>query len=302
MKKVSIIGSGNVGANAAFFVAEMAAAHVTLIDIEEGRAVGKALDLMEAAPVRRYRTKIEGSDSIEAIEGSDIVVLAAGIIREPGMDRTENFKENAAIVESLVDPVVKYAPDAKIIIAPEPVDAMVKIFVEKSGFDRMKVMGIGGILDSTRMASFIADELSISARDINAMVIGSHTKKMVPLIYYSRVSGIEISELLDEGALERIVHNTRQAGNLIVDLAKRSNAYYAPSSAIAQVVEAISIDTGNILPVSVLLSGEYGMKGVALSVPCKLGANGIEEIIELKLQDDVWKDFQASAEPIRDLS
>jgi malate dehydrogenase len=302
MKKVSIIGSGNVGANAAFFVAEMAAAHVTLIDIEEGRAVGKALDLMEAAPVRRYRTKIEGSDSIEAIEGSDIVVLAAGIIREPGMDRTENFKENAAIVESLVDPVVKYAPDAKIIIAPEPVDAMVKIFVEKSGFDRKKVMGIGGILDSTRMASFIADELSISARDINAMVIGSHTKKMVPLIYYSRVSGIEISELLDEGALERIVHNTRQAGNLIVDLAKRSNAYYAPSSAIAQVVEAISIDTGNILPVSVLLNGEYGMKGVALSVPCKLGANGIEEIIELKLQDDVWKDFQASAEPIRDLS
>ncbi len=166
----------------------------------------------------------------------------------------------------------------------------------------MKVMGIGGILDSTRMASFIADELGISAFDVNAMVIGSHTKKMVPLTYYSRVSGVEISELLDEGALERIVRNTRQAGNLIVDLAKRSNAYYAPSSAIAQVIEAIAMDTKKILSVSVVLEGEYEMKGVALSVPCKVGANGIEEIIELKLKEDVWKDFQASAEPIRDLT
>ncbi len=302
MKKVSIIGSGNVGANAAFFIAEMAAAHVTLIDIEEGRAAGKALDMMEAAPIRRYRTKIDGSDNIEAIEGSDIVVLAAGLIREPGKDRTEHFEENRDIVLSLVDPIVKYAPDAKVIMAPEPVDAMVKIFVEKSGFDRKRVMGIGGVLDSTRMASFIAEELGISASDVNATVIGSHTKKMVPLPYYSRVSGIEVTTLLDDSAIERVVHNTRQAGNLIVDLAKRANAYYAPASAIAQVVEAIAIDTGKILSVSVMLDGEYEMKGVALSVPCKLGANGAEEIIELKLAEDTWKEFQASAEPIRDLA
>ncbi len=302
MKKVSIIGSGNVGANAAFFIAEMAAAHVTLIDIEEGRAAGKALDMMEAAPIRRYRTKIEGSDKIEAIEGSDIVVITAGLIREPGKDRTEHFKENREILLSMVEPITKLAPDCKVIVAPEPVDAMVKIFTEESGFDRKRVMGIGGVLDATRMAGFIAEELGISARDVNAMVIGSHTKKMVPLPYYSRVSGINITDLLGEGAIERVIHNTRQAGNLIVDLAKRANAYYAPASAIAQVVEAIAIDTGKILPVSVLLSGEYGMKGVALSVPCKLGADGVEEIIELKLAEDTWKDFQASAEPIRDLA
>lgn len=302
MKKVSIIGSGNVGANAAFFVAEMAAAHVTLIDIEKGRAAGKALDMMEAAPIRRYRTTIQGSDDIEAVEGSDIVVISAGVVRQPGKDRPEYFKENAEIVAGLIDPIAKLAPDAKVIIAPEPVDAIVKFFVDRSGFDRMRVMGIGGILDGTRMASFIADELDISPLDVNAMVIGSHTKKMVPLPHYSRVSGIEIASLLNDAAIERIVHGTRQAGNLIVDLAKRSNAFYAPSSAIAQVIEAIAIDTHKILSVSVLLEGEYGVEGVALSVPCKIGENGVEEIIELKLPKSILENFRASAEPIRDLA
>jgi len=194
------------------------------------------------------------------------------------------------------------APDAKVIIATEPVDAIVKFFVDRSGFDRRRVMGIGGILDSTRMASFIAEELDISPLDVNAMVIGSHTKKMVPLPHYSRVSGIEISALLNDAAVERIVHGTRQAGNLIVDLAKRANAFYAPSSAIAQVIEAITIDTQKILPVSIVLDGEYGMEGVALSVPCKIGENGVEEIIELKLSAAALRDFRASAEPIRDLA
>jgi len=302
MKKVSIVGSGNVGANAAFFTAEMAAAHVTLVDIEEGRAAGKALDLMEAAPIRRYRSKIEGCDRIEAVEGSDVVVLAAGMIRQPGKDRSERYADNADIVRDLAGAVARHAPGSKVLIATEPVDAMVKIFVEISGFDRLKVMGLGGVLDSTRMASFIAEELGISARDVNAMVIGSHTKRMVPLVRYSRVGGIEISQLLDPKAVERIVHGTRHAGNLIVDLAKRSNAYYAPAASIAQVIEAIAVDTKKILSLSVLLNGEYGIKGEALSVPCKVGADGVEEIIELKLREDELERFQASAEPIRDLA
>ena len=301
MKKVSIVGSGNVGVNSAFFIAEMGAGHVTLVDVKEGIAPGKALDLMEAAPIRSYRTRIEGSDEIAAIEGSDVVVLAAGRIREPGQDRLEHFEDNASTVREICRKVVKYARDACVIVATEPVDAMVMVTAEATGFDRHKVMGIGGILDSTRMAHFIAARLGVSPRDVTALVVGSHTNQMVPLPYYSRVNGIQIDQLLSPEAVQVIVNETREAGTVIVELSKQANAYYAPSSAIAQVAEAICIDTKKVMPLSVVLDGEYGMSDVALSVPCKVGAGGIEDIISITLRGEDLQDFEASAEPIRQL-
>ncbi len=302
MKKVSIVGSGNVGVNSAFFIAESAAAHVMLIDVQEGISAGKALDMMEAAPIRRYRTKIDGSDSITDIAGSDVVVIAAGLIRAPGRDRMEHFEENAATVREICSAIVEHAPDAVVITAAEPVDAMVKVIKEATGFDRKRIMGVGGILDSTRMAHFVSEELGVSPRDVNAMVIGSHTKRMVPLPFYTRVNGVEITQLLDAEAVGRIVEDTRKAGDVIVDLAKRANAYYAPSAAIAQLVEAICIDLGLIRSVSVLLDGEYGLEDVAVSVPCKLGEGGIGEIIELNLNEETRQALAASAEPVRNLS
>jgi malate dehydrogenase len=301
MKKVSIVGSGNVGVNAAFFIAENASANLMLVDIKEGVATGKALDLMEAAPIRRYRTTIAGSNDIKDIDGSEVVILAAGRVRAPGRDRSEHFAENAAITRSICRSIVEHAPQAKVIVATEPVDAMVKVALEATGFDRLRVMGIGGILDSTRMSSFIAESLAVSSRDVTALVIGSHTRMMVPLPFYSRVNGIEITQLLDPATIEQIVSKTREAGSVIVDLSKQANAFYAPSAAIAQVIEAICIDTKLVRSLSVMLEGEYGVSDVPLSVPCKLGAEGVEQIFKLKLTAEDLKGFQASAEPVRSL-
>ncbi len=302
MKKVTIIGSGNVGVNSAFFIAENASANVMLIDIKAGMSTGKALDLMEAAPIRRYRTKIEGSDDIAAMAGSEVVVLAAGLVRSPGSTRYEHFEKNAGITREICREIIKYAPESKVVVATEPVDAMVKVVVEATGFPRERVMGIGGILDSTRMKFFIAEALNVSSREVTATVVGSHTSKMVPLPFYSRVNGIEITQLMEKDAITQVIEQTRDAGSIIVELSKHSNAYYAPSSAIAMVVEAICIDTNRVCPLSVLLEGEYGVNGVALSVPCKLGINGIEQIIELDLDLETLQAFQDSAEPIRNLN
>ena len=301
MKKVSIVGSGNVGVNSAFFIAETAAANVLLVDIQEGISTGKALDLMEAAPIRHYRTSIEGSDAIADIAGSEVVVLAAGRIRTPGKERSEHFQENAATAREIAAAIVKYAPEAKVIVATEPVDAIVKVVLDATGLDRRRVIGVGGILDSMRMASFIADALGVSPRDIHALVIGSHTSRMVPLPFYARVNGVEITQLLDAQTVGRIVDDTRRAGDMIVDLAKRANAFYAPSAAITTLVEAICLDLKLVRSVSVLLEGEYGLSGVALSVPCKLGAGGVEQIIELALNEEDRQALAASASPVRAL-
>jgi malate dehydrogenase len=301
MKKVSIVGSGNVGVNSAFFIAETAAANVVLVDIQEGISAGKALDLMEAAPIRRYRTSIEGSDDIADIADSDVVVVAAGRIRAPGRDRSEHFQENAATVRAISADIAQHAPHAVVIVATEPVDAMVQVVVEATGFDRLRVIGVGGILDSMRMASFIADALEVSPRDINALVIGSHTSRMVPLPFYARVNGMEVSQLMDAQTVGRIVDDTRRAGDVIVDLAKRANAFYAPSAAIATLCEAICLDLRLVRSVSVLLQGEYGIDGVALSVPCKLGAGGVQQIITLDLNEEDRQAFAASAGPVRAL-
>jgi malate dehydrogenase len=298
MKKISIIGSGNVGVNSAFFIAEMAAANVMLVDIKEGIPEGKALDLMEAAPIRNYRTGIEGSSDITSIEGSHAVVIAAGLIRTPGHDRGIHFKENSAIVRQICADIARHAPQALVIVATEPVDAMVKVVQQETAFDRSRVVGIGGVLDCTRMAHFVADELGVSPRDITAMVIGSHTRYMVPVPDYTCVNGIPIGKLVSPEAVSRIVEDTRNAGSVIIELAKQANAFYAPSSAIAQVVEAICIDTHKVLSVSTMLDGEYGMRGVALSVPCRIGSAGVEKILEVALTEETLQAFRDSAEPV----
>lgn len=298
MKKVSIIGSGNVGANSAFFIAETAAANVTLVDVKEGLSEGMALDLMEAAPIRNYRTLVEGSSDLSAIAGSDVVVIAAGLIRRPGQRRTELFKENAPIVAELCSTIVERAPDALVAVATEPVDAMVRTIIETTGFDRRRVMGIGGLLDSARMAHFTAEELGVSPRDVTSIVVGSHTVRMVPLPDYTRVNGIPIGMLLSQERVDKIVAATREAGDAILDLAKRANAYYSPSAAIAQVIEAVCIDTGKVIPLSVMLKGEYGISGVALSVPCRIGAGGVQEILSIDLSEKQQKALLSSAEPV----
>jgi len=301
MKKVTIVGSGNVGVNSAFFIAENAAANIMLIDIKDGISQGKALDLMEAAPIRRYRTKIEGSNEFSDMINSDVVVLAAGLIRGPGKDRYEHFEKNAEIARDICGHIKKYAPDAKIIVATEPVDAMVKVVTEATSFPRNRILGIGGILDSTRMKYFIAEALNVSSREVTALVLGSHTSRMVPLPFYSRVNGIEITQLLSSDKIADICQQTKDAGSIIIELSKRSNAYYAPSAAIAQVVEAICIDTKHVCPISILLDGEYGIKDIAVSVPCKVGASGVEKIIELNLDPGTLKSLQESAEHISGL-
>ncbi len=299
MKQVSIIGSGNVGVNSAFFIAEMAAAQVTLFDIKEGISEGKALDLMEAAPIRCYRTGIAGSSDIASIAGSHAVVIAAGLIRTPGHDRGEHFRENASIVGEICGRIVSLAPEAVVIVATEPVDAMVKVVLDATGFHRRRVMGIGGLLDCTRMAHFVSDELDVSPRDVSAMVMGSHTRLMVPVPEYTRVNGIPISQLMSGETVAKIVSATREAGSVILDLAQRANAYYAPSAAIAQVVEAVCVDTHKVLSLSVMLDGEYGVGQVPLSVPCRVGAEGVEEILEVELDEEVLEAFRDSAEPVR---
>jgi len=298
-KKVTIVGSGNVGVNSAFFIAETAAADVTLVDIEEGISEGKALDLMEAAPIRNYRTLIAGTSDLGVLAGSQVVVLAAGKIRTPGHDRGVHYRENAEIVTQLGIRIGKEAPEAVVIVATEPVDAMVHVALEATSFDRARVLGLGGLLDSTRMAHFVADELGVSPRDVSAMVLGSHTKKMVAVPEYTRVSGIPIGMLMDGETVSRIVEETRNAGSVILDLAKRASAYYAPGAAIARVVEAVCIDTGEMMPLSVMLDGEYGVSGVPLSVPCRVGADGAGKIYEVELGEDILRAFRESAEPVR---
>jgi malate dehydrogenase len=299
MKKVSIIGSGNVGVNSAFFLAETAVANVMLVDVLPGISTGKALDLMEAGPIRHYRTRIAGSDDIAAIEGSDVVVLAAGIVRTPGQNRGENYRDNEGIVKGIAGQVARLAPEAVVLVITSPVEGMLKVFLDESGFDRHRAFGSGTRLDSTRLASFVAEALNISPLDVTGMVIGSHTTRMVPVPEFTRVSGIPITELMTPEQIDKVIADTREAGTLIIELAKRHSAYYAPSAVVTEIVEAICHDTKKVLPVSVLLKGEYGIHDLPLSVPCKVGAAGIEEILAVDLPDEVMEAFRDSSVPVR---
>jgi malate dehydrogenase len=298
MAQVSILGSGNVGANTAFFVAEKGITDVILYDIRQGLAQGKALDMMEAAPVRSYRNRIRGEENLAAMAGSELVVIAAGRVREPGQRRQDLYAPNLEVIRALAPEVARLAPDASVIVATEPVDRMTWEFVQASGLPRERVMGLGGFLDSTRLRYLIAEELGVSTENVSALVIGRHGQDMIALGRYSSVSGVPVTDLLDEERFAALVRQTRDSGDLIVSLAQRSSAYYAPSAAAAELVDAVHMDLRRILSVSTVLEGEYGLSGVALSLPCVIGARGIQRILTPRLTDAESRQLHQSAAQI----
>ncbi len=295
MARVSIVGSGNVGANAAFFIAEKGVTDVLLIDIKEGLSRGKALDIMEAAPIRRYRNSLAGSDSLADIQGSQMVVIAAGAIRSPGMRREDLYSVNAPLIGSLAPEVARRAPDSVVVMATEPVDSLTALFTLRSGMPRARVLGLGGILDSMRMRALVARELDVSMEIVSALVIGRHSDDMICLPRYCSVSGVPLPLLLSNDRIEAIVAQTRSAGDLVVELAKRSSAYYAPSAAIAELADAVHMNLSRIFPVSLVLEGEYGIRDASLSVPAVIGEKGVTRILTPELTREEKETLAQSA-------
>ena len=279
MSRVSIIGGGNVGANAGFFIAEKGVTDVLLVDIQPGLARGKMLDIMEAAPIRRYRNMLAGSDSIEDIKGSQLVVVAAGAIRTPGMRREDLFTSNAGLIRTLAPQIARLAPESTVVIATEPVDSLTCLFVQQSGMPRTRVLGLGGILDSTRFRVLIARELNVSTEIVSAMVIGRHSDDMICLPRYCSVSGVPLPLLLSAERIASIMEETRSAGDLVVEMAKRSSSYYAPSAAVAELADSVHMNLNRIFPVSIKLQGEYGVQDAALSLPVVIGEKGVVRVI-----------------------
>jgi malate dehydrogenase len=300
MPKITIIGAGAVGATAAQRIAEKELGDVVLTDIVEGLPQGKALDLMEAGPLFGYDSKITGTNDYKDIEGSDVVVVTAGIARKPGMTREDLLKINTKIIREVSQNIAKYAPDSVVITVTNPLDIMTYVTMKTTGFDPARVFGMSGVLDSGRFAAFISMELGCSARDISAMVLGGHGDTMVPLPRFTTVSGVPITELLPEDAIRRLVDRTVNGGAEIVNLLKTGSAFYAPSAAVTNMVEAVVKDTKRVLPACAYLNGEYGKKDIYLGVPVKLGRRGVEEIMELKLTPDEKKALDKSAEAVKE--
>jgi malate dehydrogenase len=295
MHYVTVIGSGNVGANTAFFIAERGITDVALYDIRDGLAKGKGLDMMEAAPIRKYRNRIWEAQSLEVVGETETVILTAGSVRTPGMKREDLFEANRPIVSELAPELARLAPQAKFLVATEPVDLITTEFVKRSGLDRSRVMGIGGCLDVTRVRYFAAQELGLSPENISATVIGRHSDAMIVMLRYCSVSGLPLTSLLSEEQQRKIVEQTRRAGDLIVNMAQRSSAFYAPSAAIADLVDAIHMDLRRITCVSLLFDGEYGISGVAMSLPAVIGRNGIERVITPRLTEQEHEQLGSSA-------
>lgn len=300
MKKVAIIGAGQVGATTAMRIAEKELADVVLVDILEGVPQGKALDLLQAAPILGHHAKIKGTNDYSEIAGSDIVVITAGLPRKPGMSRDDLLKKNFTIIESLAKEVKRYAPDAIVIVITNPLDIMAYTTLKITGFDKGKVIGMAGILDSTRFRSFIAQELNVSVRDVDALVLGSHGDAMVPLPDYTTVAGIPITSLLSKDKIEALIERTRHAGAEIVSHLKTGSAFYAPAAAVTEMVEAIIKDSKRIVPCSVYVEGEYNYNGIFIGLPVKLGKAGVEEIIEIELDEKARKELDKSADVIKE--
>jgi malate dehydrogenase len=300
-KKVSIVGSGNVGATAAHWIASKELADVVLIDIVEGVPQGKGLDLLEAMPIEKRDSHILGTNDYADTANSDIVVITAGIPRKPGMSRDDLLNTNHKIMSDVVSKVVKHSPNCIIIVVSNPLDAMAQAAYKLSGFPRERVIGMAGVLDSARFRTFIAEELNVSVENVTAFVLGGHGDTMVPLPRYSTVAGIPITELIEKGRLDVIVQRTRDGGAEIVKYLKTGSAYYAPSAAATEMVEAILKDKKKILPCAVYLEGEYGVKGLFVGVPVKLGAKGVEQIIEIKLTPEEKAGLDKSAAAVKEL-
>src|SRR6202789_1717163 len=300
-KKVSIVGAGNVGATCAHWIAGKELADVVLIDVVEGIPQGKALDLLEAMPIEKRDVHVTGANDYAATAHSDIVVITAGIPRKPGMTRDDLLHTNYKIMSAVVTKGVAQSPEAILIIVSNPLDAMAQAAFKQSGFNRERVIGMAGILDSARFRTFIAEELNVSVENVTAFVLGGHGDTMVPLPRYSTVAGIPITELIPKDRLEAIVQRTRDGGAEIVKYLKTGSAFYAPSAAAVEMVEAILKDKKKIVPCAVYLQGEYGISGYFVGVPCKLGARGLEQIIEIKLTKEEHAALKKSAAAVKEL-
>jgi len=299
--KVTVVGAGNVGGTTAQRLAERNYADVVLVDIVEGLPQGKALDILESGPVLGFDSNVTGTNSYEETAGSDVVVITSGSPRKPGMSRDDLLKTNQNIVGSVTAEIVKHSPDAILVMVANPLDAMCHVAMETSGFPRERVVGMAGILDTARYRTFIAQELGVSVRDVFALVLGGHGDTMVPLPSMATVGGVSITDLIPKDRVDAIVDRARNGGAEIVGLLQSGSAFYAPSAAAVEMVDAILQDQKRILPCAAYLQGEYGLNDLFVGVPVKLGAKGIEEVVELDLADSERSALEKSADSVREL-
>lgn len=283
MRKISIIGAGNVGATTAYYLAKSGIADVVMVDVVEGMPQSKALDFQHAGPIEGFRCNITGTNNYADIQGSDVVVHTAGIPRKPGMDRMDLLKTNVGIAKDAAEAIRTYAPDSVVIAVANPLDVIAMALLRGTGFDPRRVVGMAGVLDSTRFRYFIAEELQVLPENVSGMVLGGHGDTMVPLPRYTSVGGFGLAELMDDDTIERLVDRTRKGGGEIVSYLKQGSAFYAPGASVAQMVEAVLLDQKRLIAASAFLEGEYGYSNVFLGVPVVLGSQGIERIIELNL-------------------
>lgn len=300
-KKVTVVGAGNVGANCALRVAEKELADVVLVDVVEGVPQGKALDLLESGPVQGYDVLLTGANDYEPTANSDVVIITAGFPRKPGMSRDDLLLANHEIVRAAAEQAAKYSPNAIFIIVTNPLDAMCWTALKVSGFSKNRVVGMAGVLDAARFRTFIARELDVSVDNVTAMVLGGHGDTMVPLVRYANVNGIPLTELLDAATIEKLVDRTRNGGAEIVKFLKTGSAYYAPSAAAVEMAESILRDRKKVLPCAAYLDGEYGVRGLFVGVPVKLGANGIEKIYQVRLDAAEQAQLNKSAASVQEL-
>jgi malate dehydrogenase len=299
--KVSIIGAGNVGATATYYIAEKVIADLVMVDIAGGMTQAKAVDFLHAGPLRGYDVSISivGTSDFAQIADSNVVVITAGLPRKPGMDRMDLLKVNAGIVKQAARAVVEHAPNAIVIVVSNPLDIMCHVALRSTGFDLRHVVGMAGILDSTRFRYFVAEQLGCALSSVHAMVLGGHGDQMVPLPRLTTVSGVPITELMDSATIARLVDRTRKGGAEIVSLLKTGSAYYAPAASVADMVEAVITDRKHLAPCAAYLRGEYGIDDLFIGVPAILGKNGVERIIELELQEDERALLRTSADAVR---
>ena len=301
-KKISVIGAGFVGSTCAHWAAAKELGDVVLLDINDGAAKGKALDLFEASPVELFDARITGTADYSDIEGSDVVILTAGIPRKPGMSRDDLLSTNAKIVKEASLGIKKYAPNSVVIVVSNPLDAMAFVCKETTGFPRNRVLGMAGVLDGARMKSFIAEACNVSVKDVNAFVLGGHGDTMVPMPRHCSVGGVPLTEMLSQEKIDSIMTRTRNGGAEIVGLLKTGSAYYAPSASAVQMAEAILKNQNRVLPCAAYLEGEYGVKNLFVGVLCTLGGNGLEKVIELKLNETERKGLDNSIKAVQELN